>query len=149
MLLFVLKFMQTTNRLRYWSYCMSGTHPSAQPPGFLFKQGCTVRYIVNRTCLRTSINTRHSSQLERMGKNTAIPESRKASMLRTSIDPKGLLESTTGALRTKDPDEHCREGNSLTLLWSMNSMLGRIVFYAIPLLPYAIVEMITIGLVYM
>lgn len=45
------------------------------------------------------------SQLERMGKDAAIPETHKAPMLLASIDPSCRLESTAAALRTKDVTE--------------------------------------------
>ena len=45
------------------------------------------------------------SQLERMGKDAAIPESHKAPMLLASINPSCSLESTAAALRTKESSE--------------------------------------------
>ena len=45
------------------------------------------------------------SQLERMGKDAAIPETHKAPMLVASIDPNCALESTATALRTKDSSD--------------------------------------------
>lgn len=45
------------------------------------------------------------NQLERMGKDAAIRESHKASMLLESIDPKCFLESTAAGLRNKEPSE--------------------------------------------
>ena len=45
------------------------------------------------------------SQLERMGKDSAIPESHKAPMLLASINQTCTLESTAAALRTEDASE--------------------------------------------
>ena len=42
------------------------------------------------------------AQLERMGKEAAVPESHKAPMMLASIDPSCSLESTAAALRTKE-----------------------------------------------
>ena len=45
------------------------------------------------------------TQLERMGKDAAIPESHKAPMLLASINPDSILEPTAAALRTKHLSE--------------------------------------------
>ena len=55
------------------------------------------------------------SQLERMGKDVAIPESRKAPMLLASIDPNSFLESTAAALR-KESSEPTWEYVATTLI---------------------------------
>lgn len=50
-------------------------------------------------------NTSLFSQLERMGKDAAIPETHKAPMLLASIDPPCPLETTAAVLRTKNTAE--------------------------------------------
>lgn len=45
------------------------------------------------------------SQLERMGKNIAIPETHKAPLVLASIDPRCALKTAAAALRTKEVDE--------------------------------------------
>lgn len=56
------------------------------------------------------------SQLERMGKDSAIPESHKAPMLLASIDPSSPLEVTAAALRTKDASELTWDYVTVTLI---------------------------------
>lgn len=61
-----------------------------------------MRYIDQNMSTYVDTYTALFSQLERMGKDSAIPESHKAPMLLASIDPSCALESTSAALRTKD-----------------------------------------------
>ena len=61
------------------------------------------------------------SQLERMGKDAAIPETHKAPMLLASIDPKCSLESTAAALRTKDVSELTWDYVATTLIDEYNA----------------------------
>ena len=61
------------------------------------------------------------SQLERMGKDAAIPETHKAPMLLASIDPKCPLESTAAALRTKDVAELTWDYVATTLIDEYNA----------------------------
>ena len=61
------------------------------------------------------------SQLERMGKDVAIPEVQKAPMLLASIDPNCPLESTAAALRTKDVTELTWEFVATTLIDEYNA----------------------------
>ena len=61
------------------------------------------------------------SQLERMGKDAAIPETHKAPMLLASIDPKCSLESTAAALRTKDVAELTWDYVATTLIDEYNA----------------------------
>ena len=61
------------------------------------------------------------SQLERMGKDAAIPESHKAPMLLASIDPNCFLESTAAALRTKESSELTWEYVATTLIDEYNA----------------------------
>ena len=61
------------------------------------------------------------SQLERMGKEAAIPESHKAPMLLASIDPSCFLESTAAALRTKETSELSWEYVATTLIDEYNA----------------------------
>ena len=61
------------------------------------------------------------SQLERMGKDAAIPETQKAPLLLASIDPNCPLESTAAALRTKDITELTWEYVTTTLIDEYNA----------------------------
>jgi len=61
------------------------------------------------------------AQLERMGKDSAIPETHKAPMLLASIDPECSLESTSAALRTKDPEDLTWEYVATTLIDEYNA----------------------------
>lgn len=61
------------------------------------------------------------SQLERMGKDAAIPETHKAPMLLASIDPQSFLESTAAALRTKDTSELTWDYVATTLIDEYNA----------------------------
>lgn len=63
------------------------------------------------------------SQLERMGKDAAIPESHKAPMLLASIDPNCTLESTAAALRTKEASELTWDYVATTLIDEYNARL--------------------------
>jgi len=63
------------------------------------------------------------SQLERMGKDAAIPESHKAPMLLASIDPNCTLESTAAALRTKEVTELTWDYVATTLIDEYNARL--------------------------
>ena len=56
-----------------------------------------------------------------MGKDAAIPETHKAPMLLASIDPKGPLESTAAALRTKEASELTWEYVATTLIDEHNA----------------------------
>ena len=67
------------------------------------------------------------SQLEQMGKDAAIPESHKAPMLLASIDPKGPLESTAAALRTKEASELTWEYVATTLIDEYNAKQSSII----------------------
>lgn len=99
------------------------------------------RYASNRTVSRISVQTqlfrmtytnqnmssyvdKYTSlfaQLERMGKDAAIPESHKAPMLLASIDPQGPLESTAAALRTKDVSDLTWDYVATTLIDEYNA----------------------------
>lgn len=99
------------------------------------------RYALNRTVSRIAVQTQlfrmsykgqnmseyidqYTSlfaQLERMGKDAAIPESHKAPMLLASIDPDGPLESTAAALRTKEAHELTWEYVATTLIDEYNA----------------------------
>jgi len=61
------------------------------------------------------------SQLERMGKDAAIPETHKAPMLLASIDPNCSLESTAAALRTKEVSELTWDYVATTLIDEYNA----------------------------
>lgn len=61
------------------------------------------------------------SQLDRMGKDAAIPESHKAPMLLASIDPSCSLESTAAALRTKAISELTWDFVATTLIDEYNA----------------------------
>eukprot|EP00171_Calliarthron_tuberculosum_P008425 IDg8425t1 len=61
------------------------------------------------------------SQLERMGKGAAIPDSHKAPMLLASINPDCVLESTAAALRTKDATELTWDYVATTLIDEYNA----------------------------
>ena len=61
------------------------------------------------------------SQLERMGKDAAIPESHKAPMLLASINPDSVLESTAAALRTKEVSELTWDFVATTLIDEYNA----------------------------
>lgn len=61
------------------------------------------------------------SQLDRMGKDAAIPESHKAPMLLASIDPNCSLESTAAALRTKEITELTWDYVATTLIDEYNA----------------------------
>lgn len=61
------------------------------------------------------------SQLERMGKDAAIPETHKAPMLLASIDPYCSLESTAAALRTKAVSELTWDYVATTLIDEYNA----------------------------
>ena len=61
------------------------------------------------------------SQLERMGKDSAIPDSHKAPMLLASIDQACSLESTATALRTKDASELTWNYAATTLIDDYNA----------------------------
>ena len=61
------------------------------------------------------------AQLERMGKDAAIPETHKAPMLLASIDPQCPLESTAAALRTKDVVELTWDYVATTLIDEYNA----------------------------
>lgn len=61
------------------------------------------------------------SQLERMGKDSAIPDTHKAPMLLASIDPTCSLESTAAALRTKDVTELTWDYVATTLIDEYNA----------------------------
>ena len=61
------------------------------------------------------------SQLEQMGKDSAIPETHKAPMPLASIDPNCFLEATAAALRTKDPTELTWQYVATTLIDEYNS----------------------------
>lgn len=99
------------------------------------------RYASNRTVSRIAIQTQlfrmsyngqnmasyidqYSSlfsQLERMGKDTAIPESHKGPMLLASINPDSALESTAAALRTKEVSELTWDYVATTLIDEYNA----------------------------
>ncbi len=99
------------------------------------------RYASNRTVSRIAVQTRLFrmkyttqnmssyvdtyaslfSQLERMGKDAAIPESHKAPMLLASIEPDSALESTAAALRTKDIEDLSWEYVARTLIDEYNA----------------------------
>jgi len=99
------------------------------------------RYASNRTVSRIAVQTQlfrmsyHSqdmstyidqyttlfSQLERMGKDAAVPESHKAPMLLASIDPNCALESTAAALRTKEVVELTWDYVATTLIDEYNA----------------------------
>ena len=61
------------------------------------------------------------SQLERMGKDAAIPETHKAPMLLASIDPTCSLEPTAAALRTKSISELTWDYVATTLIDEYNA----------------------------
>jgi len=61
------------------------------------------------------------AQLERMGKDAAIPETHKAPMLLASLDPQCSLEATAAALRTKDISELTWDYVATTLIDEYNA----------------------------
>ena len=102
------------------------------------------RYASNRTVSRISVQTQLFqmlytdqnistyidqytslfSQLECMGKDAAIPESHKASMLLVSIDPNCALESTAADLPTKDSNKLTWDYVTTTLIDEYNAKVS-------------------------
>lgn len=64
------------------------------------------------------------SQLERMGKDAAIPETHKAPMLLASIDQSCSLESTAAAIRTKNCDDLTWDYVATTLIDEFNAKVS-------------------------
>lgn len=60
-------------------------------------------------------------QLERMGKDSAIPQAHKAPILLASIDPSCHLESSAAALRTKDSTDLTWDYVATTLMDHYNA----------------------------
>lgn len=61
------------------------------------------------------------SQFERMGKETAIPETHKGPLLLPSIDLSYFLKSTAAAFRTKEPNELTWEYVATTVIDELNA----------------------------
>ena len=76
------------------------------------------RKVYDGGCMATFVDEFKSlfSQLERMGKDAAIPETHKAPMLLASIPVDSPLEVTAAALRTKDIEDLTWEYVSATLI---------------------------------